>query len=287
MNGKIIEAETGTSGKPEVFLYYSEIPDEFVLSANENETTWTYIIAADVQQATAKTEFDRAMEYVMNGTANELLQEHVDSWRTVWNKGGIEIEGDLKLQKIINGCFYYLYSNLPSLDINSKRTQFYGLSPGGLPNGRNGNDYYGHVFWDMETWMYPPILMFRPDLAREMLSYRIKGMGPAFERAVDGGYQGTRFPWESAYSGEEVTPDICVECRENQQHITGDIAFAARQYISATRDVNWLSEAHTESQYRGVDFIHQMAHFWYTRPTYNIEKDRYEIKGKWIFVRSD
>lgn len=52
-----------------------------------------------------------------------------------------------------------------------------------------GVDYYGHVFWDMETWMYPAILMLRPDLARQMLSYRINGMVPAFQRAASGGYQ--------------------------------------------------------------------------------------------------
>ena len=40
-----------------------------------------------------------------------------------------------------------------------------------------------------------------------------------------------RFPWESAYTGAEVTPDLCVACRENQQHITGDIAWAARSLV--------------------------------------------------------
>ena len=101
-----------------------------------------------------------------------------------------------------------------------------------------------------ETWMYPPILVFRPDLAKAMLGYRIQGIGEAQQRAAEGGYQGARykitipvlfvldqsphvhrFPWESAYTGAEVTPDLCVACRENQQHITGDIAWAARSLV--------------------------------------------------------
>ena len=49
-----------------------------------------------------------------------------------------------------------------------------------------------------------------------------------------------RFSWESAYTGLDVTPDCCPEVKLYQLHITGDIAFAARQYVSATRDRNWL-----------------------------------------------
>ena len=37
-----------------------------------------------------------------------------------------------------------------------------------------------------------------------------------------------------------MTPDCCPETRKYQHHITGDISFAARQYLAATGDVNWL-----------------------------------------------
>jgi len=85
--------------------------------------------------------------------------------------------------------------------------------------------------------------LINPDLAKSMLKYRIQGMAAAQERAAEGGYNGARynysdvhnktnacyrFPWEAAFTGVEVTPEVCPLCRENQQHITGDIAFAAR-----------------------------------------------------------
>jgi hypothetical protein len=39
-----------------------------------------------------------------------------------------------------------------------------GLSRGGKinPNKTGGpsNDYAGHVFWDMDTWILPPIMIF-------------------------------------------------------------------------------------------------------------------------------
>jgi trehalose/maltose hydrolase-like predicted phosphorylase len=60
-------------------------------------------------------------------------------------------------------------------------------SPGGLAS----NAYNGHgachctegwfgpgeltvrtVFWDAETWMYPPVLLLQRDLAASMLAYR-------------------------------------------------------------------------------------------------------------------
>ena len=44
--------------------------------------------------------------------------------------------------------------------------------------------------------MYPAMLLVRPDLARDMLSYRIHGMDPAFERAASGGYNGKMFYYE-------------------------------------------------------------------------------------------
>ena len=115
--------------------------------------------------------------------------------------------------------------------------------------GTNGSDYFGHVFWDMETWMYPPILMFRPDFAKDMLSYRINKLNAAMKNAITSGllffhslkiqaqglnhssflidcflpsgYKGARYPWESAYSGYEASPSI--ETGTYEQHITGKV----------------------------------------------------------------
>lgn len=49
-----------------------------------------------------------------------------------------------------------------------------------------------------------------------------------------------RFPWESAFTGREVTQPCCMEVAEFEHHITGCIAFAIRQYISMTGDENFL-----------------------------------------------
>ena len=88
--------------------------------------------------------------------------------------------------------------------------------------------------------------------------------------------QGWQFPWESAFTGYEMTPLICVPCRDYELHITGDIAFAARQYWAMTRDRKWLL------QEGGINLIVNTATFWVDRAEYNQAQDRYDINGEYI-----
>ena len=88
--------------------------------------------------------------------------------------------------------------------------------------------------------------------------------------------QGWQFPWESAFTGYEMTPLVCVPCRDYELHITGDIAFAARQYWAMTRDRKWLL------QEGGINLIVNTATFWVDRAEYNQAQDRYDINGEYI-----
>ncbi|CAF3928914.1 unnamed protein product [Rotaria magnacalcarata] len=108
-------------------------------------------------------------------------------------------------------------------------------------------------------------------LAKEMLSYRIALRDSAADNARLFGYEGWRYPWESARTGVDVTPDGYLDIATYQQHITGDISFAARQYIAATGDRKWLM-----SEYGG-DLVYETARFWASRVVYSNEKKKYEI----------
>jgi trehalose/maltose hydrolase-like predicted phosphorylase len=57
-------------------------------------------------------------------------------------------------------------------------------------------------------------------------------------------------------------------------HITGDIAFAARQYIAATGNQEWLLNE------LGGELIYETARFWVSRAVYNNETKQYEILSK-------
>ncbi len=74
-----------------------------------------------------------------------------------------------------------------------------------------------------------------------------------------------------------MTPDCCPTGRLYELHITGDIAFAARQYIAATGNKDWLLNE------LGGELIYEIARFWTSRVTYNTEKKQYEILSKSLF----
>lgn len=76
------------------------------------------------------------------------------------------------------------------------------------------------------------------------------------------------YPWESAVTGNEVCPGQIYA--DYEQHITGDIGIAAKQYWLATHDVQWLKE-------KGVDLIYSIAEFWASRVTLNQSKGEYVI----------
>eukprot|EP00937_MAST-01D_sp_MAST-1D-sp2_P004018 g4018.t1 len=104
--------------------------------------------------------------------------------------------------------------------------------------------------------------MLDPGCARSALQYRLDRLPGARakaalcgKQAADGeaawcppGYspppEAAAFPWESAYTGSEtqMSRGKLGPWGEYEQHITGDIALAARQYWYATGDEQWLRE---------------------------------------------
>ena len=77
--------------------------------------------------------------------------------------------------------------------------------------------------------MYPSLLAQHPDLAAGMNAYRYQRLSQAEQHATATGYQGARFPWESALDGtEQIPPPVSVNSEGlYEQHITADIALGA------------------------------------------------------------
>lgn len=76
------------------------------------------------------------------------------------------------------------------------------------------------------------------------------------------------FPWESSLTGLETSPGE--RYGQAQIHITGDIAFAAKQFWRASKDVNWLQEI-------GYPLVYETAEYWASRVEYDVASDRYVI----------
>ncbi|XP_010220242.1 PREDICTED: acid trehalase-like protein 1 [Tinamus guttatus] len=132
-------------------------------------------------------------------------------------------------------------------------------------------DYWGHVFWDQDTWIFPNILLFYPEAARAILEYRIRTLGGAFRNAQEQGYEGAKFPWESAATGREVCPEEIYGAQEI--HVTGDVLMAFEQYYHTTQDQKLFRED------GGWTLVSAVAQYWCSRMVWNEEEQCYHIKG--------
>lgn len=213
---------------------------------------------SSVQNNDPHNEAERLTLFAKLEGIDRLFDRHKKAWNTLW-KGDIVIDGDLRSQRAVRSALYHLYSFAREGTANS-------LSPMGL----SGLGYNGHVFWDTELWMYPPLLVLQPEIARSLLEYRFQRLEAAKENAFSHGYAGAMFPWESAEDGSEDTP-IWALTGPFQQHITATVGWAFWKYYQVTQDKEWLAT-------RGYPVLKEVAAFWSSR----VERKgpgRYEINN--------
>ena len=187
-----------------------------------------------------------------------LLQFHKRAWDELW-KSDIQIEGDAQAQQDVHSMLYHLYSFV---------REGTALSPS--PMGLSGLGYNGHVFWDSELWMFPAILVMRPELAKSMIEYRYQRLEAAKKNAFANGFKGAMYPWESAESGVEETP-VWALSGPFEHHITADVAIAAWNYYAVTQDKQWLRD-------KGYPMLSETADFWASRVERN-GPGKFEIKN--------
>ncbi len=200
---------------------------------------------SSVQNQDPHNEAERLTIYAKLEGINRLETAHLKAWNTLW-ESDIIIEGDLESQRAVRSALYHLYAF-------ARKGTAYSLSPMGL----SGLGYNGHVFWDTELWMYPPLLALQPDIAKSILEYRFQRLGAAKENAFAHGYDGAMFPWESAEDGSEDTP-VWALTGPFQQHITATVGWAFWKYYEVTKDKEWLAT-------RGYPVLKEVADFWSSR----------------------
>lgn len=213
---------------------------------------------SSVHNADPHNEAERLTIFAKLEGIERLEKAHIAAWDELW-KSDIQIEGDLESQRAVRSALYHLYSF-------ARKGTAYSLSPMGL----SGLGYNGHVFWDTELWMYPPLLVLQPDIAKSLLEYRYERLGAAKENAFAHGYDGAMFPWESAADGSEDTP-VWALTGPFQQHISATVGWAFWKYFEVTQDTEWLAT-------RGYPVLKEVADFWISR----VEREgpgRYEINN--------
>ena len=201
-----------------------------------------------------------------------VFAANAEVWEKEWDRCDIVVEGDDEAQLALRFSIYHLLIAAPRQDervnIGAKTLSGYG--------------YHGHAFWDTEIFMLPFFTFTRPEIAKNLLSYRYHNLAGAREKAREGGFQGAQFPWESAGDGREVTPTWVPDPEDRKKliriwtgdieiHISSDIAYAVFQYWRLSQDHDFMAE-------RGAEIILDSAKFWASRLEWDPQKGQYHLR---------
>ena len=213
----------------------SRVARSYTLKARSNEPTRFQTIAAAVSDLYHPEPPLEAIRMASWGTLlgfDTLRAQNRAAWAELW-KSRVKVTGDADAQRVLDAAFFYLHSSLHS----STRT---GMPPFGLSQSAY---YYGHSFWDTETWSLLPITLAAPATAKSLLEFRLRGLDYAQRLAALYGYRGAQFPWEaSPIKGFETTPTFA-GTGWGEQHVTPDVALGFWEYQLATNDQNFLRDA--------------------------------------------
>jgi trehalose/maltose hydrolase-like predicted phosphorylase len=150
-------------------------------------------------------------------------------WAELW-RGRIVLNGaGERWQRLADAAFFYLQSSAHHASPAS--TSMFGMA-----YWPNYHYYRGHVMWDIEAFAVPPLTLTNPRAARGLLRYRLRNLRAAARNAEMSGYDGLRFPWESApRMGEESAPGAG-EGAAHEDHVSQDVALAFARFSQVTGD---------------------------------------------------
>ncbi len=231
---------------------------EAVKKGTSLDFAWTAAQCTTQDFNDPQSESERFVIFNLLTPRNALIHQHTELWEQLW-EGDIIIEGDLQSQLDVRLALYHLYAFARG-DSNLS------IAPMGL----SSQNYNGHIFWDTELWMFPPLLVLNQDIARSLVNYRSDRLDKAKQKAINFGYKGAMFPWESDDTGEEATPAWALT-GTFEHHITADVAIAFWNYYLVTKDKSWLKE-------RGYPMLKEVADYWVSRATPNTDGS-YSIKN--------
>lgn len=197
--------------------------------------------------------------------------DHEARWKERWEASDVIIEGAAEDQLALRYSIYQLQIIAP-LHSQGQSIPARGLS---------GQTYKGAIFWDTEMFMLPFFLHTDPETARKLISYRIRTLDGAREKAACYGYRGAFYAWESQEKGQDACSDFNVTdvftgrpvrtyFRDKQVHISAAVAYAIWEVYRFTGDMSILLDG-------GAEVILECARFFYSYAYYKEDKGRYEI----------
>lgn len=141
-------------------------------------------------------EAERQVIYAHHEGCDKLLAAHLRAWDELW-QGDIEIEGDDEAQRAVRLALFSLYSSCRE-----------GSRLSIPPMGLSSQGYNGHIFWDTEIWMFPPMLLLNQGIARSMIDYRTLRLPAARRKARAYGYRGAMYPGRAMMRARSRHPPL-------------------------------------------------------------------------------
>jgi hypothetical protein len=164
-----------------------------------------------------------------------LRKENHGAWDELWRGRVVIHASDDRWQRLADLAYFYLNSSVHRSSPSS--TSIFGLA-----EWPDYHYYYGHVMWDVDTFVVPTLLFSQPDAAHALLGYRSRCIEAARRNAQMLGYGGIQFPWESGLgSGDEASP-MGGDASRFEDHVSVDVALAFSRYLQVTGDQGFLRE---------------------------------------------
>ena len=166
---------------------------------------------------------------------DELRQDNRNEWDEMW-RGRVVLAGaPSRWQRLTDAAYFYLHTSVHMCSPSS--TSIFGMA-----YWPNYNYYRGHVMWDVDTFVLPPLMFTNPDIVRGMLSFRHNHMDAARANAQMYGKSGLKFPWEASPTlGQESAP-LNAASPAVEEHVSMDIALAFANFLQTTDDRKFAIE---------------------------------------------
>ncbi len=201
----------------------------------------------------------------------KCLARHKMIWAARWAKADIVIEGDPEAQLALRYSIYHLLAAAPT------HTDSLSIPARGL----SSQVYKGAIFWDTELYMLPFFIYTNPEIARNIVNYRINTLAGARRKAKEYGYRGAYYAWESQDTGDDACTHFNITdvftgrpmrtyFRDKQIHISADVVYGIWNYYHVTGDFSILFEG-------GAEVILECARFYYSYSYFNRDTGNYEI----------
>lgn len=156
-----------------------------------------------------------------------------EMWADIW-QGRIKLVGaDERWQALADAALYYLISSTHVASPAS--TSIFGLA-----TWHDYHYYYGHVMWDIETFVVPVLSLLQPYAAESILDYRTRNLPGAASNARLRGRRGLQFPWESAPSSGQESAPMPGSASWHEDHVSLDVARAFAFHSAVTGDLEFL-----------------------------------------------